>query len=65
MNNVIKYNTYILNFIVVSVLIILILFLGYKIWKDILTLILKLNLDFSRIMIKKISVKFHLKTRVL
>lgn len=33
MNNIIRYNTYILNCIIVSVLIVLILILAYKIWK--------------------------------
>ena len=33
MNNIIRYNTYILNFIIVAVLIVLILILSYKIWK--------------------------------
>tara|TARA_B100000575_G_scaffold265075_1_gene241355 strand:+ start:68 stop:574 length:507 start_codon:yes stop_codon:yes gene_type:complete len=48
MNNVIKYNTYILNFIIVSVLIILILFLGYKIWKRHLNFKLNIKFGFSK-----------------
>lgn len=48
MNNIVKWNTYLLNCIIIGILLILILVLSYKIWNKYVGKKLRINFNFSK-----------------